>query len=94
MAKKRDDRYANTADMLDDLVSVRAGQPPTHARRTVDLEQLIKLESGKTVDIAPQTAPPAGRNVWQEPIVLIMAGIAGASVIANLILLAVMLSRH
>ncbi len=94
MAKKRDDRYASTADMLDDLVAVRAGQPPIHARRTVDLEQLTKIESGKTVDIAPAPSSPAPASIWQEPTVLILAGVAGVSVIANLIMIAIMLSRH
>src|SRR5450432_1036628 len=52
MAKDREERYTSTEDMLEDLRDVRAGTPPTHARRAVDLEALADIEeTGKTVDI-------------------------------------------
>src|SRR5450755_4522737 len=52
MAKDRDDRYGSTEDLLEDLRAVRAGNPPTHARRAVDLDALANIEeTGKTVDI-------------------------------------------
>ena len=60
MAKNREERYASTADMLEDLQRVRAGNPPIHARRAVDLDQLAKIEeTGKTVDIAPSVITAA-----------------------------------
>jgi serine/threonine-protein kinase len=93
MAKKREDRYASTQAMLEDLRAVRAGQPPVHARRTVSLDQLETLEAtGKTVDIAP---PPSGPSpsIWSQPLFLIAAAVAGLSVVVNLILL-VMMSSH
>src|SRR4051812_48651009 len=89
MAKNRDDRYASTEDMLEDLRAVRAGQPPTHARRVVNLDELKKLEeTGKTVDIvAPPPAP-----LWST-LTIIIAFIAGVSVMVNLILLMMMSSK-
>ncbi len=59
MSKDREERYASTEDMLEDLRAVRAGQPPQHARRAVDLESLATIEeTGKTVDlVAPQVSP-------------------------------------
>jgi hypothetical protein len=89
MAKNRDDRYASTEDLLEDLRAVRSGQPPTHARRVVNLDELKKLEeTGKTVDIvAPPPVP-----VWSA-LMISIAVIAGVSVMVNLILLAVMASR-
>lgn len=54
MAKKREDRYQSTEDMLEDLRAIRAGNPPVHARRNVDLDSLEKIEeTGKTVDLPP-----------------------------------------
>jgi serine/threonine-protein kinase len=89
MAKNRDDRYASTEDLLEDLRAVRAGHPPTHARRVVNLDELKKLEeTGKTVDIvAPPPAP-----LW-SPLTISIAVIAGVSVMVNLILLMVMASK-
>jgi serine/threonine-protein kinase len=94
MAKRREDRYGSTAEMLEDLNAVRAGQPPNHARSTVDLEQLAKLESGKTVDITPPSANPGPVDIWKEPIAMVLLGVAGVSVIANIIQLVISLLRH
>jgi serine/threonine-protein kinase len=93
MAKKREERYSSTAEMLEDLIAVRAGQPPTHARSTVDLEQLSKLESGKTVDISPPMIS-APTNIWRNPIVIVLLGVVGLSVIVNLIQLVILVTRH
>ena len=92
MAKNRDERYRRTEDMLEDLQAVRAGQPPTHAKRQVDLESLAKLEeTGKTVDITPANGSPF--DLWANPIVigLIIAG--GVSILINLILIVLFLTR-
>lgn len=90
MAKKREDRYASTRDMLEDLRAVQAGEAPTHARRSVNLEELKKLEeTGKTVDLTP-----AGHaSVWEQPVVIALLSVTGFSILVNLILLVVLLSR-
>jgi serine/threonine-protein kinase len=87
MAKKREDRYHSTEDMLADLRSVQRGEQPEFARRTATADDLAQLEAtGKTIDIAPP--PPTRPNIWKEPVVLLIAAVAGASVLANIILLA------
>jgi serine/threonine-protein kinase len=92
MAKNRDDRYQSTEDMLVDLQAVRRGEPPTHARRAVHLDGLEKLEeTGKTVDIAP--APVVASLSWTSPLVVAALGVAGASLLANLILLMLYLKK-
>ena len=92
MAKNRDERYQSTEDMLEDLQAVRRGEPPTHARRAVHLEGLEKLEeTGKTVDIAPATVP--GPSLWQNPLVMTMLGVAGVSLLVNIILLVLYLTK-
>src|SRR5688572_28592536 len=92
MAKRREDRYSNTEDMLEDLRLVRAGQQPVHARRPVDVHALGELETkGKTVDLVPNTPPRP--PVWSHPAFIVAACIAGASIIGNLIMMAVMAGR-
>lgn len=94
MAKKRDERYARTEDMLEDLRAVREGQQPTHAHRVVDLEQLAKIQSGKTVDIAPPPPPPPPVSIWKSPWVMVLTAAAGVSLLINLILLVVIILHH
>jgi eukaryotic-like serine/threonine-protein kinase len=51
MAKKRDNRYASTEDLLKDLLAVQRGEPPLQARRRVDphvLRNLVKMEKAAT----------------------------------------------
>jgi serine/threonine-protein kinase len=92
MAKNREERYQSTEDMLEDLQAVRRGEAPTHARRAVHLDGLEKLEeTGKTVDIAPQGSNE--RVNWGNPLVLTILSVAGASLLANLILFVLYLSK-
>ena len=89
MAKRREDRYGSTQALVEDLLAVRAGQAPVHARRAVNLDQFEKLEStGKTVDIFANAAPEPP-PVWTQPLFLIAAGVAVVSVVVNIILLLV-----
>ncbi len=90
MAKNRDERYASTDDMLEDLKAVRDGLQPTHARKAIDLDVLAKIESGKTVDIAPPRPLRPVMN-WNHPVVIVLLAATALSVVVNLILLIVML---
>ncbi|HZL38485.1 MAG TPA: serine/threonine-protein kinase [Tepidisphaeraceae bacterium] len=93
MAKNREERYARTEDMLEDLKAVRNGQAPLHARRTVDLDALGQIEeTGKTVDIAPSPGPNS--NLWSQPAFLVAAGAAGLSLLINIVLLVILLVQH
>lgn len=84
MAKKREERYQSTKDLLEDLKAVRRGEPPTHARRAVDLESLAQMEenSEETVDMTPEA--PKGPSIWSQPMVLPLAIVAGISLLANI----------
>ena len=92
MAKTRDDRYASTEDMLEDLRCVRKGEPPIHARRQVDIEALANVErSARTVDLEPQTFQRA--MTWSHPMMIMLLATCGFSVVLNIILLLITLAR-
>lgn len=91
MAKKREDRYASTRNMLEDLQSVRRGEPPLHARRAVDLDMLAKMEEEegeKTVDL-----DTAG-HLLATPNLMLTFGIGlGVSLLINIALLIILFMR-
>ena len=88
MAKSRDERYQNAEEMLEDLRLVRAGSPPKHARRHVNLDDVVQLqEHSQTVDIDPPFRP----YLWNNPTVLMLAIGGGISVVINLALIVLLL---
>jgi len=92
MAKNRDDRYPSTEDMLEDLRLLLKGDPPVHARRQVDIDALAGMEQGaQTVDLEPHTFRRA--LSWDSPLMIVMLIGCGISVVLNVILLLVTLSR-
>ena len=52
MAKEREHRYASTSDVLMDLLSVAAGEPPPLARKHINVDVLSSLTG--QAEIAPQ----------------------------------------
>lgn len=94
MAKNREERYANTKDMLEDLKAVRSGHPALHARRIVTLEDLEKFEeSGKTVDIAPPVPQNALAELVKQPFVIGLMTFQGVSLLVILILVVVLFTH-
>jgi eukaryotic-like serine/threonine-protein kinase len=93
MAKRREERYASTQAMVEDLKAVRDNKPPSHGRRAIDLDSLARVEeTGKTVDIVPVGGAVAV-DIWKSPVAIALAITAGASILCNLIMLAVLLAR-
>jgi len=92
MAKSRDDRYRTTEDMLEDLEAVRRGEPPPHAHQNIDLKQIGELEKkDATVDITPEKIQQL--ELWNHPVVIGLLSAVGVSVVVNVILLVVLLTR-
>ncbi|HEX3358328.1 MAG TPA: serine/threonine-protein kinase [Tepidisphaeraceae bacterium] len=91
MAKNRDERYRGTAEMLEDLKLVRAGEPPIHARRSVDLEHIADIEkTAQTVDIDPQ---PEQGSIWKHPLVMGLLAWSTVSVLVIIVMLVLLLAR-
>jgi serine/threonine protein kinase len=92
MAKNRDERYRNTEEMLEDLKLVLAGEPPIHARRSVNMESIANIEkNAQTIDIDPT---PQSNVPWGHPLVVGLFVWSGVSIIALLAMLVMLLQRH
>ncbi len=92
MAKRREERYASTKDMLEDLKAVASGGAPTHARRDIKLDVLAKVEqaAGKTVDLAPSEHP-----LWSRPQLAMYLMVAVViSLILNFIFILILATKH
>ena len=63
MAKDREDRYASTSDLLDDLQAVSEGGPPIQARRNIDFLDLVQIEGSMGPEI-----PNPNRALMQLPL--------------------------
>ena len=85
MAKSRDERYQNCGDLLEDLLLVKGGQAPKHARRQVDLDAVAGLQDARHPTLDIDVPPP---NVWNNPTAVTIAIVAGVSVFVNVIVLA------
>jgi serine/threonine-protein kinase len=99
MAKNRDERYATTEDMLEDLRLVATGSPPAHAKRAVDLDALASIEAtGKTVDLNTSEngdgMAMGGTNLFENPMAVTIMVVMGISLLINLILIVVFVTRH
>jgi serine/threonine protein kinase len=55
MAKRREDRYDNVEELLEDLQALRNGQPPLRAHKRFDVSVLEQLGKGEAVDIEGDT---------------------------------------
>ena len=93
MAKDRQDRYASTEDMLEDLRAVRAGNAPIHARHGFDPEAMASIEAtGTAVDPGPPPMSPLALLVNTGLGVGLLVAV-GASVLVNVVLVMLIL-RH
>ncbi len=51
LAKRKEDRYDNVTELLEDLETVAQGQTPLRAHKRFDLRMLESLEKGEEVEI-------------------------------------------
>jgi serine/threonine protein kinase len=87
MAKSREDRYASTEDLLEDLQSVRAGNAPVHARHGFDPDAMARIEeTGVTVDIGTSARRSPLSDLMANPVGIALLIAAGASILVNVLL--------
>ena len=86
MAKKRDDRYPSTKEMIADLEAVAAGEPPLQARKKYDPALLQNLaSSGETVSMAaPEDLDPRAGNTQGTLVTLLLCIALGLSILINI----------
>ena len=69
MAKDRKQRYANTAELIEDLQSVQKGDAPMHAREKFDISQLVQLDKKQmNPDDLAVFEESKGTELWQQPL--------------------------
>jgi len=87
MAKRRENRYTNTEELLTDLEALQEGRPPIQARRRFDLTELAQLEEGEAI-------ATDGKQIGEEAIaqyrmaVLILSAAAAVFLLIIIILIA------
>jgi serine/threonine-protein kinase len=85
MAKKKESRYGNVKELMEDLLAVKEDKPPLKAHKRFDVSELEELEEGEVVE---------EEDVYQQEIVnryrmvlLILGVLAGLSVLVNILLI-------
>ena len=77
MAKDRNQRYANTHDLLEDLEAIARGEPPVQARRRFDIASLAVLDKGRATPVQLAQAPAGtggGDFIGANPLFLAAVG--------------------
>lgn len=54
MAKRKKNRYSNAEELLNDLDTIRRGEPPLQARTKFSVDALSQLEQGASLDLEPE----------------------------------------
>lgn len=93
MAKRQEDRYTTTKDLLEDLMAVARGDSPSQARKKFNVASLASIEDGQSMSPHEQGAAGGGGGseggITASPLFPILI----VSLLANLALLGWMLLR-
>ncbi|HUU85830.1 MAG TPA: serine/threonine-protein kinase [Phycisphaerae bacterium] len=89
MAKKRDDRYPSTKELIADLEAVAAGEPPYQARKKYDHALLHDLAtSGETVSMATaEDLDPTVGDPGRSLIIMLLSIALALSILLNIAIL-------
>jgi len=86
MAKDPDERYRTTADLLEDLKSVAAGEPPMQARQRFEVAQLADLEATGQEVTPPYQAASQEKAIVEQPLFWALIVSLGLNVILAIVL--------
>jgi len=90
MAKNRDNRYSSTADVLVDLQSVAAGEPPLMARKRIDADVLsgLAMQASEEISEPQPVVDETGGTQVSIVYMLVLLGVLAVSLILNVVLIA------
>ncbi len=86
MAKRREDRYNSTKDLIADLEAVARGEAPPMVHKALDAGALAGLEREERAASGEAEAPPATCWYRSPAILYVLLAALGASVLLNVIL--------
>ena len=84
MAKRREDRYASTTDLLMDLEAIARGEPPLQVHKTLDARMLSALTKEEPT-AKPAEEASASKTSSNEIIIYILLALLGISIIVNIL---------
>ncbi len=85
MAKRREDRYASTIDLLIDLESVACGEPPLQVHRILDAHSLSTLAEEERPALETPSASTDIRTDIRNILIYLLLALLVASIVANII---------
>jgi serine/threonine-protein kinase len=85
MAKRPQDRYASTRDLIQDLELVAAGQVPLQARKAISAKALSALAHAQVEEEEPPAQAPASELSISHILFYLLLTILGLSVLANIL---------
>ena len=87
MAKRRENRYSNVEELLEDLEALQEGKPPLRAHRRFDVTDLAQLEEGEDVETTERSYE--GEAIAQYRMaILILSAVAVIFLLVIILLLA------
>jgi serine/threonine-protein kinase len=86
MAKRREDRYNDVDELLEDLEALRDGLPPLRAHRRFDVSELEELEEGAAIDFEERVHKDESLARYQVA-VLVLSAIAVLSLLGVVLLI-------
>ncbi|MBN1795542.1 MAG: protein kinase [Sedimentisphaerales bacterium] len=92
MAKKKENRYGNCKELLEDLEAVREGEPPFRARTKFDVSALKQLSEGEDIEQMEQE-----KDYYRDEDIVrykIIAVILGAALAISVLIIVFLLWRH
>jgi serine/threonine-protein kinase len=90
MAKKKEQRYNNATELLEDLKAVRAGQMPLRAHKRFDIQELEKLEDGKEIPQKVETIDvEMEQKITNYRVAVLVLGLLAGALFIGLVLVAI-----
>jgi hypothetical protein len=94
MAKRKEDRYNDVEELLEDLDAISTGQTPLQAHKRFDVTQLGKLEDGEIIESEEDEEYYQAETIAHYRVVIVILSIvAGISLLGAVVLLISLMSK-